>query len=440
MNATDDLERRLTAWLGDQAPLREPDGLLDQVTHEVARSGRVPGWAIPERWIPVTLTLRLAAVPRALVILLCLALLMAALAAGGLVAGSFRQALASVPEPTGPARNGLIAYADLGDIWLVDQLGEGRRQLTSGPDLDYVGAWSPDGTWLAYWSVAYSGDPADPVARREAGRLGNDLSIRLIRPGDPEPRIIASGLRWGANGESSITWAPDSSAIAYDHRAASGAEVVEVASLDDGETRVLVTYAATPTWSPDGRTIAFVTNRFPLDPDGVRGSGFGLKTVPAAGGEPRPLSRARGNDEAFFWPQWSNDSRWVLYHAGDIFVASADGSGESAITSSPESESHPRWSPANDRIAFLRHGPDGTPVVITDADGSSEVVLDDVPASGQAPIWSPDGRRLLIGTEGEDGRPDGLVVLDLTSATPPLRIPAHAVDLRGHAAWQRLAP
>lgn len=165
-----------------------------------------------------------------------------------------------------------------------------------------------------------------------------------------------------------------------------------------------------------------------------------LETVPVAGGEPRPLSRARGNDEAFFWPQWSNDSRRVLYHAGDIFVASADGSGESAVTTSPDAETDPRWSPANDRIAYLRHRLDGIRAVLANPDGTAEVVIDDLSSSGQAPIWSPDGQRLLIGTQGEDGRPDGLAIVDVSGTTTLLHLPAQTVEAFGHAAWQRLAP
>jgi Tol biopolymer transport system component len=440
MNQTDDLERRLAAWLGGQAPGREPDGLLDQVTRAVARTRRTPGWAIPERWIPVTMTLRLAAVPRALILLLGLALLLAALAAGGLVAGSLRDAMLSLPAPTGPARNGLIAYADLGDIWLADQLGEHRQQLTSGPDIDYVGAWSPDGTWLAYWSIAFDGDPADPIARNRARRQAGSVAIRLIHPGDAQPRTLASGLTWSSSDESALSWAPDSSALVYDYRASTGAEVIETRSIDGTPGRVLATYGVTPAWSPDGDTIAFVTNRFAADPDGVRGSGYGIETVAVAGGEPGPLSRARGNDEAFFRPQWSNDSSWILYHAGDIYVASADGSGESAVTSSPEAEWDPRWSPANDRIVFLRQAPDGMSVVLADADGTAEAVLGGLAASGQAPIWSPDGQRLLIGTHGEDGRPDGLAIVDVSGTTAPVQLAAQTVEMFGHAAWQRLAP
>jgi hypothetical protein len=93
----------------------------------------------------------LAVIPRAVLIVLTL-LVVLALAASAYVVGSPDPR--PLPPPTGPARNGLIAFASSGDIWVMDQHGDHRRQLTSGSDLDSVADWSPDGTWLAYWSQA----------------------------------------------------------------------------------------------------------------------------------------------------------------------------------------------------------------------------------------------------------------------------------------------
>lgn len=441
MSAPDRLDRRLTAWLEEQAPTREPDGLLDLVTREVARSRRIPAWAIPERWIPMTLSLRLAVVPRALLLLLLLSLLVAAVAAGGLVVGSFRHAIA--PVPTGLAGNGLIAYSVAGDLWLMDEHGA-TRQLTSGPDLDYPAAWSPDGSTLAYRSVRYTGDPLDVSAARQAALVGGNVAIRLIGPEDREPRTLVSGLTWSASGESAVVWAPDGSALAYDHRGPAGAERIDVLPIEGGSPRTLAENGVTPAWSPDGSTIVFVTSRYRLDPDGAAGNGYGIRSVAADGGEAAPLSRARGDSGSFFWPQWSNDSRHVLFHTGDIHVAAADGAGEAAVTHSAELESHPRWSPANDHIAFLRRQATGDiALVITDRSGEDERRFDSLRLSGEPPVWSPDGRLVLVGTAGEDGRPDGLALLDVADAEPPIVVQIAGIDGIGgfgQRAWQRVAP
>ncbi|MEZ4596308.1 MAG: hypothetical protein R3C32_05360 [Chloroflexota bacterium] len=192
MIAPPDLQRRLSAFLDDEMSVAAPERLVSDALTATARTVRRPAWRIPERWIPMPVTLRLAIVPRALIYLLILSILLAMLAAGGLVVGSLQRAVSPAP-PTGVARNGLIAYSDLGDIWLVDERGEQRQQLTSGPDMDFTGAWSPDGTTLAYWSiVGYDGDPANESQRWSQGTSGNKLALRLISIDDPEPRTLAS--------------------------------------------------------------------------------------------------------------------------------------------------------------------------------------------------------------------------------------------------------
>ncbi|SNS06660.1 Dipeptidyl aminopeptidase/acylaminoacyl peptidase [Sphingomonas laterariae] len=74
-----------------------------------------------------------------------------------------------------------------------------------------------------------------------------------------------------------------------------------------------------PSWSPDGRMIAFVARR---DAAADRGFNYDVFVMPAGGGEPRRLGQHKGADHNPDWdagrPQWSADSRrlaWV--RAGD---------------------------------------------------------------------------------------------------------------------------
>ena len=63
MTAPDGFDRLFTAWLGEQAPMREPDGLLPTVSARIERTRRLPGWAILERWLPMQTTARFGAIP-----------------------------------------------------------------------------------------------------------------------------------------------------------------------------------------------------------------------------------------------------------------------------------------------------------------------------------------------------------------------------------------
>ena len=53
-----DFDRLLTAWFDADARVREPDDLLDRTSRRTARTRPRPAWRLPERWIPMELTMR----------------------------------------------------------------------------------------------------------------------------------------------------------------------------------------------------------------------------------------------------------------------------------------------------------------------------------------------------------------------------------------------
>ena len=85
MSSSLDFDRTLADWLDAQAPMREPDGLTYAVLARTRRMRQVPGWASLERWLPMTVITRPAAVPPLrMAWLLLITLLVLAIAAGGL--------------------------------------------------------------------------------------------------------------------------------------------------------------------------------------------------------------------------------------------------------------------------------------------------------------------------------------------------------------------
>src|SRR5512143_54027 len=89
----------------------------------------------------------------------------------------------------------------------------------------------------------------------------------------------------------------------------------------------------------------------------------------AVAGAQQPAKRALTVDDLFSVrnvrdPQRSPDGRWVAYvvsraikdtdkNDSDIWMASWDGSQELQLTSSPDGESQPRWSPDNKYLSFV---------------------------------------------------------------------------------------
>ena len=104
MNPSPDFDRRLTAWLDDQAPMREPDGLTYAVLARTRRTRRMPRWANPERWLSMAVITRPAlAPPLRFAWLLLIVLLALALAAGGAIVGA--GLIARLVLPTASARH-----------------------------------------------------------------------------------------------------------------------------------------------------------------------------------------------------------------------------------------------------------------------------------------------------------------------------------------------
>jgi dipeptidyl aminopeptidase/acylaminoacyl peptidase len=121
-------------------------------------------------------------------------------------------------------------------------------------------------------------------------------------------------------------------------------------------------------------------------------------------------------------PQCSPDGQWVAYtvtttdpkedkHDTDVWMVSFDGKRDLRLTSTPENETTPRWSPDGTYLAFLSSRPGkakGNQVWLLDRSGGEAVQLTDVKGRLQSYEWSPDSKRLalVIGDPDPEGEPE----------------------------------
>ena len=137
-----------------------------------------------------------------------------------------------------------------------------------------------------------------------------------------------------------------------------------------------------PAWSPDGRSLAYVSYRRG-QPDIFLASIF----------EGRSANLTNGQGQAFA-PSFSPDGRRIAYASNrsgnmDVWVASADGSGARKLTTSAASDTAPCWSPTGQEIAFTSDR-SGTPqIYLMDAEGLNVRRLTTVGGYNDAPAWNP---------------------------------------------------
>jgi Tol biopolymer transport system component len=102
-----------------------------------------------------------------------------------------------------------------------------------------------------------------------------------------------------------------------------------------------------------------------------------------------------GNDA----PSWSPDGRQIAFTSfrhgnGEIYVMRADGSAKRRLTTNTAHDDHAQWSPDGTRIAFASTRDGNYEIYVMNADGSATRRLTNDPQSDYAPTWSPDGQRI----------------------------------------------
>ena len=211
------------------------------------------------------------------------------------------EAIAATPRPRSltvgaDRRRALfIEDRDTSDVWLLDlESGGAPERVTTGRELapyweDISPRLSPDGSTVAYaneghvWVTASAGGPprrlvegADPCWARN-GRLivtverEEDRSTRLavIEMDDPWPRRLAvehGDLEvHGDEGEAVVS--PDGTEVAYTFypRGDLNRSEIRVVGIENGAVRALTgtprMHDREPAWSPDGRSIAYASER-----------------------------------------------------------------------------------------------------------------------------------------------------------------------------------
>jgi TolB protein len=256
-------------------------------------------------------------------------------------------------------------------------------------------SFSPNGTRIAF-----------------ARELGGRCSSRLyLMRGDGTHVRALSGLVNDPVMEAPCfqhpTWSPDGRWLAFTKDANAGLPSVFVRNVDGGPPHELpgqsIEHAdSNPAWSPDGKTIAV---------DG--GYGGSLWLMDADGGNERRLDTGSPLCFGSAEPDWSPDGQWIAFvgsnckaqtlhgglkeHWSDIWLVRPDGSDLRRLTRADRrawAAHSPAWSPDGKRIVFVRlvsrsRYSDFTDIYVMNADGTRQQRLIRFPNYSIAPDWGP---------------------------------------------------
>lgn len=248
-------------------------------------------------------------------------------------------------------------------------------------------------------------------------------SLAQIRPGDESGGILVGGPAGHMLGPST-PWdpalSPNGRTLAfrgYYKPYAEGNYALYVLNLRTGKfRRVTQSIAAGPSWSPDGRWIAFSTS-----------GESEIWKVRASGGRPVRLTRRHGVGDAT--PAWSPDGRLIVFariplhgHA-QIWVMRSNGRrAHPLLADSRFPSTSPAWSHDGSRIAFTAGNGDRSRIEVMRANGSEAHAVTSPRLTAWNPVWLPhDAGIAFIGSNTGYGsgniyvmRPDGHALHQLT--------------------------
>ncbi|MFM1945635.1 MAG: hypothetical protein RI897_4617 [Verrucomicrobiota bacterium] len=208
------------------------------------------------------------------------------------LAHAFADDFVSLPAPTGPGRIGIarsrvvfrVESGKASEVMLTDYDGYNHLQLTKDGVLTRDPAWVPGQNSILYTSY-----------RTGLPRIySHDLSTGV--------RAVVAGFP-GLNGSPAVS--PDGKRVAM-ILSKGGSPDLYVADVDGSNLKRLTTTKedeSSPCWSPDGRTLCVISRK-----DGKAA----LYTIPSAGGQLKRLSIS-GAWGSFTEPSWSPDGKWIAF-------------------------------------------------------------------------------------------------------------------------------
>lgn len=314
--------------------------------------------------------------------------------------------------------------AGTSDIYQINADGSGLARLTDDPATERDPRWSPDRQQIAFASdrsgtyqiyllsiqdldvvqlTDHPGGAVSPTWSPDGGQ------IAFVEPGPDSQTIFIIDSQGGGEisqtsvavgGVANLAWSPLGSLFAFSALAEGQGNNRDIFSFDLGnETLVNLTnhpgHDDKPAWAPDGRRLAFQTDRDGDD---------NIYTMQANGALQTPLTANHASD---LEPHWSGDGRQIAFSSDrdgsfDIYLMSDSGADQRVLAPFDADDRQPRWGPVPvpsvDELAMSAGLLSGLRnLYIVSATGAQRSQITDSRASDDTmPAWSPDGNWLAF--------------------------------------------
>ena len=252
---------------------------------------------------------------------------------------------------------------------------DGRREA---PPVSSAAAGDPDSAWELVYDL----------------EIGGDADLYVISSAEATPRRLTESPGYDGMGR----FTPDGARIIFSSERTGDWQLFEIAP-EGGEARRIRTndateYQADP--SPNGKTLAFLTNL-----DGPER----LVTMDFASGQLRELVR-HGRRTIFGNPSWSPDGRQIAFSSNwrvghQIYVVDVDTAEPHRISDLTSGGCEPRFMP-DGRVCWVDRGHLGgsrSHLVARDLETGEDEVLVDWPALNYDPAFSTDGTEIAFASD-----------------------------------------